>query len=325
VIRFDGRDLQPDPSSLRDALHDVLDRNPDGRRVVVLLDSCERLSGLDRVVARRRAPRLPATSIAVTAGRPRPPVEWRTDPTWTGLVRTMPLRNLPPGDSRAFLMASGVDEAQHERILELTHGHPLGLALMSEVSLRGGSPPPDKMSPDVVATLLHRFVEVVPSSLHRRAVGIAAVARVTTEDLLREALGIDDAHELFGWLRELSFMECGPSGLRLGSHLQQHRPEIGVGGQPQSLVGEAVQPLVGGLGVRGRGALRITRLGEMRGDVGEVAGVLPKRVGQHGMQPGALLPHHLVGDRFGDEVVSGGPAMLAQAAQVQLRERLQVG
>jgi hypothetical protein len=36
---------------------------------------------------------------------------------------------------------------------------------------------------------------------------------VTTEALLASALGADDAHELFGWLRRLSFVEEGPYGL----------------------------------------------------------------------------------------------------------------
>ena len=39
------------------------------------------------------------------------------------------------------------------------------------------------------------------------------MARVTTEALLRAALEREDAHELFTWLRELSFVESGPDGL----------------------------------------------------------------------------------------------------------------
>jgi hypothetical protein len=39
------------------------------------------------------------------------------------------------------------------------------------------------------------------------------LARVTTEALLREVLGLEDAHELFTWLRELSFVESGPEGV----------------------------------------------------------------------------------------------------------------
>ena len=37
--------------------------------------------------------------------------------------------------------------------------------------------------------------------------------RLTTESLLGDVLGVDDAHELFEWLRGLSFIEAGPLGL----------------------------------------------------------------------------------------------------------------
>lgn len=53
----------------------------------------------------------------------------------------------------------------------------------------------------------------MPSPLHRRAVEVCALARVTTEAQLRAALELDDAHEVFTWLRGLSFVESGPEGL----------------------------------------------------------------------------------------------------------------
>jgi hypothetical protein len=57
------------------------------------------------------------------------------------------------------------------------------------------------------------LVEVVPSELHRHALEVCALARVTTEARLREVLGLEDAHELFTWLRELSFVESGLDGV----------------------------------------------------------------------------------------------------------------
>ena len=63
----------------------------------------------------------------------------------------------------------------------------------------------DPLTPDLVGTLVRRFVEIVPSGLHRRALEVCAIARVTTEGLLREVLAVDDAHDPFSWLRGLSF------------------------------------------------------------------------------------------------------------------------
>jgi hypothetical protein len=95
----------------------------------------------------------------------------------------------------------------------LAHGHPLGLSLLADVVVRGGETAADPLTPDLVGTLLRRFLEIVPSGLHRRALEVCAPARVTTEALLREVLGSADAHELFTWLRELSFVESGPAGV----------------------------------------------------------------------------------------------------------------
>jgi hypothetical protein len=61
--------------------------------------------------------------------------------------------------------------------------------------------------------LLGRFVVGVPSELHRRALEACALARLTTEALLRAALDADEVHDVFEWLRSLSFIEQGPYGL----------------------------------------------------------------------------------------------------------------
>ena len=123
------------------------------------------------------------------------------------------LRNLSPEDSRQYLHACGVDPARHDQLVEQAHGHPLGLSLLADVLVRGGEAAADPLTPDLVGTLLRRFVEIVPSGLHRRALEVCALARVTTEALLRDVLELDDAHELFTWLRGLSFVESGPEGV----------------------------------------------------------------------------------------------------------------
>jgi hypothetical protein len=222
VVRLDGRDLLPSPSAVLEALRGVL-QVPDGEgavagpsdsgRLVVLLDTYERLEPLDDWVRTRLLPRLPATALTVVAGRLPPGSAWRADPAWRELLRVVSLRNLSPQESRQYLHACGVDPARHGQLVELAHGHPLGLSLLADVVARGGEAAADPLTPDLVGTLLRRFVEVVPGGLHRRALEVGALARVTTETLLREALGLEDAHELFAWLRGLSFVESGPEGV----------------------------------------------------------------------------------------------------------------
>ena len=221
VVRLDGRDLVPSPPAVLQALgvlevpeeEGAIAGLSDDGRLVVLFDTYERLSPLDNWVRTRLLPRLPATALTVVAGRTPLDSAWRADPAWRDLLRVVSLRNLSPEESRQYLQACGVDPDRQEQLVELAHGHPLGLSLLADVVVRGGEAAADPLTPDLVGTLLQRFVEIVPSGLHRRALEVCAPARVTTEALLREVLGLEDAHELFTWLRELSFVESGPEGV----------------------------------------------------------------------------------------------------------------
>ena len=221
VVRLDGRDLIPSPPAVLQALgvlevpegEGAIAGLSDSGRLVVLFDTYERLSPLDDWVRTRLLPRLPATALTVVAGRTPPDSAWRADPAWRELLRVVSLRNLSPEESRQYLQVCGVDPDRQEQLVELAHGHPLGLSLLADVVVRGGEAAADPLTPDLVGTLLQRFVEIVPSGLHRRALEVCAPARVTTEALLREVLGLEDAHELFTWLRELSFVESGPEGV----------------------------------------------------------------------------------------------------------------
>ena len=46
-----------------------------------------------------------------------------------------------------------------------------------------------------------------------QALAVCAHLRFTTEELLADILGHDQAAELFAWLRDLPFIERGPRGL----------------------------------------------------------------------------------------------------------------
>jgi hypothetical protein len=222
VLRLDGRNVPPSPPAVLQALgvaempddeEAVLTGLADDGRLVVLLDAYERLGPLDDWLRTWFLPRLPASSLTVVAGRPAPGVAWRADPAWRELLRVVSLRNLSPQESREYLHACGVDVRRHDQLVELAHGHPLGLSLLVDVVVRGGGAATDPLGPDLVGALLRRFIEIAPDGVHRRALEVLAVARVTTEGLLRETLGVDDAHEPFEWLRGLCFVEAGPDGV----------------------------------------------------------------------------------------------------------------
>jgi hypothetical protein len=219
VIRIDGRGMPVSVEAVLDALRESLDV-PDGvgpigsglGRIVLLLDSYEHLIPLDDWLRTRLLPRLPQTALTVITGRAAPSAAWRADPAWGELLRVVSLRNLSPEESREYLRRRGLAAASHDRLIEMSHGHPLGLSLLVDVAAGGGAAF-DPAPPDLVAALLRQFLDVVPDRQQRRALEVCALARVSTEALLRDALETDDAHDPFTWLRGLSFVEAGADGL----------------------------------------------------------------------------------------------------------------
>jgi hypothetical protein len=222
VARLDGHALDPSPVGVLDALEGKLvvptgdgpiGLSESGGRLVLLVDAYERLTPLDDWLRDRLIPRLPASTVTVLAGRDAPQRSWRMDPAWAALLRVVSLRNLSPEDTRAFLGGAGIDPSLHDRIASLTYGHPLGLALLTDVVARGGQLESDVLPLDLVEVLVQRFADTVPDGRHRRALATCAVARCTTEPLLRAVLHEDDVHEVFTWLRGLSFVESRPDGV----------------------------------------------------------------------------------------------------------------
>ncbi|OLL16740.1 MULTISPECIES: AAA family ATPase [unclassified Rhodococcus (in: high G+C Gram-positive bacteria)] len=221
LVRLDGRDLVPAPAAVLASLAEHLDLDADriatasGQRLVMVIDTYEALAPIDGWIRRDLLPRLPDSAVTVIAGRSPPSPQWRSDLAWGDLLRVVSMRNLAPRESVDYLRAVGVRDDLHDRLCRVAHGHPLALSLLADAVLRGGRADADPLSPDLVGTLLRRFVDEEPGTVHRRALEVCALARVTTESLLRDALGTGDdcAHDAFRWLRGLSFVETGADGL----------------------------------------------------------------------------------------------------------------
>lgn len=204
-------------------------------RYVIAIDTYETISELDNWLREFFLPQLSEQTLVVLAGRYPPTSAWRIDPGWQILLRSLPLRNLSPKESRIYLDKRDIPATQHESILNFTHGHPLALSLIADVLLQNQElnlqPEAD---PDVIKTLLEKFLEEVPSPIHRMALECCAIVRLTTESLLAQMLGISerfdsnmpeidlpnsrskirsDVCEIFNWLRGLSFIESGEIGL----------------------------------------------------------------------------------------------------------------
>ncbi len=224
IAHLDGRDVDPSPSGFLRALRGALGQEEEGAPAavpdwpsasVLLIDTYETLAPLDTWLHESFLPQLPAGSLVVLAGRNPPAPAWRTALDWAELERAVALGNLRPEESQAYLATRGVPDDRHAAVLAFTHGHPLALALVADVLRHGEGPAAfdPQGAPDVVRVLLERLVRDVPSDQHRLALQVCALAWATTEALLAAALEGADAHDLFAWLRGLSFIEQGPRGL----------------------------------------------------------------------------------------------------------------
>ncbi|HSD84650.1 MAG TPA: AAA family ATPase [Anaerolineae bacterium] len=224
LFALDARHINPTPQNFLAALKHVPDStgttSPFERlaatpRSVILIDTYELFNPLDGWLREAFLPQLSAQTLVVMAGREPPDIAWRSAPEWHDLLRVISLRNLAPTDSRAYLTARGVPDVQQDRVVSFTHGHPLGLSLVADVVAQQASEAlfqPEQV-PDVIDALLQQFIQHVPNAQHRLVLQVCAHTRVTNESLLREVVGAEKAHELFNWLRGLSFIEQGASGL----------------------------------------------------------------------------------------------------------------
>lgn len=203
-----GTGATPDAFLRELGLHE-LDGLTQHDRLVLLVDTYEELGMLDRWLREELVPALPPASLVVIAGRERPSPEWRMDPGLASLVRVRALENLSPAESAALLASRGV-EARADAVHALTHGHPLALALAAEILRDSGAADLPELTPDVVRVLLDRIVRSLPDEAHRRALEVAALARVVTADLLRD-LGVVPA--LYDFLRGLSYARETAEGL----------------------------------------------------------------------------------------------------------------
>ena len=218
ALLIDGRNIQPTPDGFFNSLREVLggadpfEALPE--RYVLLIDTYEVLTPLDSWLRDQFLPQIPANAMVVLAGRNPPSAAWRLDPGWQEITRVIQLGNLSEAEAADYLQRRNIPEQQRRAVLHFTHGYPLALSLAVEVLIqRPGYQFDGANAPDVVRTLLERFLDSVPSVAHRAALEACSQVRATSEPLLAAMLDVADAHELFEWLRDLSFISTGPRGL----------------------------------------------------------------------------------------------------------------
>lgn len=210
TLVLDARELEPNPAGFQRQFASMV--KADGR-LILHIDNYETLEPLDRWIRDAFIPDLPENTFVLLASRKGPSVGWLSDPAWKDMITEIPLGNLNLSECKRYLDKREIPAGNHDSLLKFTRGHPLALSLLADVVKETGEEFKPEESVDVIGALVERFIEAVPNESCRAALEVCALARVTTEPLLRAAVRNADAAELFAWLRSLSFVETGAYGL----------------------------------------------------------------------------------------------------------------
>lgn len=208
----EGRDLPPMP----DALEAILAGARDVERPVVLIDTYELMTALAGYLRRGLLPSLPARTVAVIAGRTPPDPGWFAG-GWEGVATELELGGLSHGEARELLAGHGLDDGRRDDVVLWAEGSPLALALAAEAAVadRDWTPERGAERPEIVQSLIRRLAEAELQGVRISALSVAAIARVTTVDLLRSVLPDGHAEGAYERLERLSFMEPLGDGLTL--------------------------------------------------------------------------------------------------------------
>lgn len=217
TITIDARDLEPTPAGIEEAMssqrgaHSLSGRD----RLLVVIDTLERLASLEFWLFDQFIPTLPEDSIVLLASRLPPSRAVLRDIGWHQMVTEIALAGLSIDEARALLVAQGVDAGLIDPLYRVSAGNPLVLALGVDHLRRGAALPLDIAGEQkrVMTSLIGYLLEDLPSHRHRTALQVLASARIVDREMLAAICGDRDAGTLYQWLSSLPFVEQGTTGL----------------------------------------------------------------------------------------------------------------
>lgn len=199
AIWVDGREIAPFPQQIENMVAEITEARP----AIVVFDSYELIASLDGSLRDVIVPDLPDATVVVFASR-QPPARGWFEGGWATLVRSISIGPLDRQDAVRLATAHGASVADVDELVDRSHGSPLALVAGAESGPDGS-----------VALLAERLLgdEVDPSRY--RTLGVAALARVTTPEMLADVLGDGDPQNSFKWLAARSFAEPLAHGVAL--------------------------------------------------------------------------------------------------------------
>jgi hypothetical protein len=207
----EGRELPPGPDALEDALVGVRTE----LRPLIVIDTYERIAALGGYLRQVLLPALSPEARVVIAGRAPPGAEW-LEGGWDNVVEEMKVQGLSDEHALEVLSRDGIESGSTARsIVRWAQGSPLALTLAADAEQRGQGWQEGSERPDVVRAIVARLADPELDPEHASTLWIAAIARITTLDLLAAALPDLDARQELHWLASRTFAEPLGDGVAL--------------------------------------------------------------------------------------------------------------
>jgi hypothetical protein len=211
---IEGRDVAPAP----DALESLLGEAQREERPLVVFDTFERIASLGGYLRKALLPTLPDGARVVIASRERPDDAWFRD-GWESIAAELEIDDVTREDAGEILRMQGIDGGDAaDDIVRWAGGSPLALSLaaIAAGAEPGWEPTRGLERPEFVEELVRRLTDEDVFGPHLATMGAAAIARVTTPELLAQAIPGCDPQVEFEWLAKRYTTE--PVGSGLGFH-----------------------------------------------------------------------------------------------------------
>jgi hypothetical protein len=208
---LEGREVGPAPDALADAVSDAAA----AARPLIVIDTFERMEALGGYLRRSVLPALPEKALVVICGRRAPGPEWR-EQGWAELCVELKLEELEAAEASEVLSQHGIDSAaKARRILSWAGGSPLALTLAGQAAEQSPEWDGELETSDVVSAIVARLADPGLEPEHAQTLWVASIARVTTLELLRDALPEADPVAELRWLGVRTFAEPLGGGIAL--------------------------------------------------------------------------------------------------------------
>jgi tetratricopeptide (TPR) repeat protein len=216
--------LDPAKKLTSDFIEDLA-KAAEKKRIVLLLDTYEQMSALEDWVG-EAAQKIHPNVLVVIAGRKLP--DWQR--VWHGWMMNAQVEELKPMTEEVMrelihryyaTMRGGVpDPAQVDAIIKFARGLPMVVTSAVQLWVKYGVEDFQSVKAEIVANLVDRLMEGVPSSLIP-ALEAAAVVRWFDQPILRAVLNKEDVRDVYNELRRFPFVRTRVEGLALHDSVRE--------------------------------------------------------------------------------------------------------